>query len=405
MKKLVLICLISTLAICTFASCADNTPPVTNLPEVTATPEATPKPTPSPTAEALASTPIIYENVNLGITLEFPAEWKDRYDIDETGSSIYIYSKKVCDAEKYGGKLFYIVRQTGELITEDDAENMGPNGKILLKGNGYTYILRKPTDYPVPENDKALVAEYNELSSKAEEVWQTIKLLGTAIPKASNTGYKVIGTAFFTVEIPDDWDVKASENTILCWDIYSGDSVIGSFEIIPCYGEEVESDETILREYIIDDSDNKKGDMMITLKKNMADYSVMDTVKSSCKIVAVPYIITLQTRAGEYLEQGGEQIFGKIESVEMKTGYPELPNSDEGYHIEDLNEVVNYSIAGTSVDILPLVGPTYNTYGTYETHLIHGYFLKQYPNYKDFCYDFIIDNEGKLRTVLGHYVP
>jgi len=49
MKRFVSLCLIILLAICTFASCAETTTPVTNTPEVSATPEISAPPHASPT--------------------------------------------------------------------------------------------------------------------------------------------------------------------------------------------------------------------------------------------------------------------------------------------------------------------------------------------------------------------
>jgi len=87
MKRFVSLCLIILLAICAFASCADNAPGVTNAPEVSATPEISAIPQVSPTPQATA-TPGIFATAeeayleNISSVLEILDSIKENHSAD-----------------------------------------------------------------------------------------------------------------------------------------------------------------------------------------------------------------------------------------------------------------------------------------------------------------------------------
>lgn len=93
----------------------------------------------------------------------------------------------------------------------------------------------------------------------------------------------------------------------------------------------------------------------------------------------------------------------RINVMEFLTDDPndEYPN---GFRIEDLNQIETYSL-DFGVSIAPLVAPNYNTYGIYEIPILDESFIKNYENYKNAFYNFIIGSDGQLKIVLGHYVP
>ena len=151
-----------------------------------------------------------YKNEALGFSLNFPKEWEDKYSIEESDNYISVFDKQIYDTGQ-GGLLFTINRTIGEMIAQQDM-NMEPvPTKIILQGNGYTYFYRLPTDVNYPVNDEKLTKHYQEMSEQIDYAVQGISLLGEQKPIAANNGFKVVGSSYFTVEIPSEWDIKQLE--------------------------------------------------------------------------------------------------------------------------------------------------------------------------------------------------
>src|SRR5690554_2628200 len=100
---------------------------------------------------------ISYSNNDLGFALIFPEAWEGRYVIEDYDNNIRVYSKKIKDNTEFPGHLFSIVRLTGELITEEDITKSPAPERIIQKGNGYTFILRMPSDVQYPPDNKEMV--------------------------------------------------------------------------------------------------------------------------------------------------------------------------------------------------------------------------------------------------------
>ncbi len=343
----------------------------------------------------------MYKDEINGFSLQLPPDWKDKY-VAENG---YFYNKKIYEKYDRSGRLFYIVRYEGELWTEEDAANSGPNGKLLLQGNGYTYILRTPTDYQ-GSSDKTLSAEYNKMHEQRESIYKTIAFADTKEPAASISGFKVIGGRFFTAEIPRDWTIRASVTKALSWDMLSGGVSIGSIDIIPFNAEKKPSDSKTMREYLSPDK-KKLCCIRISLDKDKADQAVMEKIKGSFKFLEMYYnvLVALQTKANDYLANGGEKIFGKIEPGNPKEVIVHLmkyvpDDSAKGFHIENLNQTRIYKYK--EAQIIPLVGQILKTYVDDSDCYFEGFF-KSNPNYRELYFDFII-YKGELKLAFGHYV-
>ncbi len=399
-----------------FASC-QKTPSAAQTPGAVMTPAAPP----AASSGADNSGPIVYENENLGFSLAFPADWKDRYVVQETKSGVTVYTKKLYEHTKFKGmgRLFSIERRVGELISREDLSLASPVPvTFLLSGNGYTYYARKPSDvqYPMQE-DKELSDDYIDMSSKKQEIFKSFKLLGTKTPVPENEGYKVMGCIFFTVEIPGEWDLRASKEKILAWDILSDGDVAGRITLIPYRSETLASDDSALREYIMNDysSSTSNQNAEIVLYKKKADQGIMKKIKGSLKFTGGGVTsVDIQSIANRYLELGGIKIFGKIDGFKTENGKLSgvsirvmkyvADGSEKGFHIEDSNQTVTYP-AEYPV-FAPLVGPDYTSLGTYCTEggVDLRYLEKDHPDYKNFYYDFII-GDHMVKMIIAHYVP
>lgn len=391
MKKSIFICWIILYTFLLASCTGGNTTPSVTLP--------------SPSIKAAASPevslePILYRNEKVGYSLLLPGNWKDNFIVD--GGTFYF--KKVREKLGYDGKLFTILQYKGELWTKEDAKNLGPNGTLLLQGNGYSYILRTPTDYQ-GSDDKTLAAEFDKMHDQRESIYKTIALLKAEPPKAENAGYKVVGGRFFTAEIPQEWTIKALTTKALSWDMSSGGAAVGSIDILPFNAEKVPSDNKTMREYLSTDS-KKLSCVRISLLKEKADQTVMDKIKSSFKSMEMFYnlIVALQTEANDYLSKGGESIFGTVEpgekgkiAVHLMKYVPDT--SAKGYHIEDLMQTKVFEEKGQK--FVPLVGGVLKTY--IEEYCFFSDFVKAHSNYSNFYFDMIIYN-GELKMAFERKV-
>ena len=359
---------------------------------------------------------LVYKNETLGFSIYFPEEWKDKYIIEESDNHISVFAKQIYDTGQ-GGFLFTINRAIGEMITQKDM-NMEPvPAKIIMQGNGYTYFYRLPTDINYPVNDEDLSKHYQEMSSQIEYALQGFSLLGDQRPKAVNDGFKVVGSSYFTAEIPDEWDIKPLEH-LPVWNIYDGDNPVGMIQMLPYEaGENIRyTDDNAMREYLFDEEVFRK--MNITLYGKFADESIMDKIKTSFYFAGGPFnVIDLESAANLYIAQGCKKVFGAIDSFEIENGkpvavivnvmefIPDGPNDNNpnGFRIEDLKYTETYIIEH-GVNVAALAPPNYNSYEMYYMPMLDENFVNNY-DYKNLFFDFIVGNDGKLLVVLGHYIP
>lgn len=366
---------------------------------------------------------IVYENKVLGFSLELPKEWEDRYVAEERENGVSFFSKKVYEQYNGMGLLFTIVRDIGELITEQDMQQAPQMQQILFQGNGYTYYIRWSSDVQSPMEEE-LSDDYMAMSKQVSKVAKSIRLLGVQKPKASNEGFKVVGSSFFTVEIPDNWDIKQESLSEPRWYIYdeTGKGDVGAIFLVPydfdgkSEGEYKDSDDEG-RMLLYDDETLRGASIFINIKR--VDKDIVDKIKNSFRFISGPFnVVDLQTQGEQYLALGGKKVFGRIEDFEMEKGEPVavkinvmefIPdgagdNNPNGFHIEDFNKIETYPL-DIGTHIAPLIPPNNSNYGFYEMPLLDSSFLKKYDNYKYFYYDFIIGSDGKVKTVFGHYVP
>lgn len=360
----------------------------------------------------------IYESEALGLSIGFPSEWKDKYLIEESEENISVFCKKVYEKYPGGGLLFTIERMIGELITQEDMKQEPVSQQIILQGNGYTYFTRQPSDVQYPLNDQEVSNEYMALREQIPNVSQWVSLLGENRPKAENQGFKVAGSSFFTVEIPNEWDLKALEEPTLKWSLFDSDNnIAGIFELIP-YNSEHISKKTIgmnmLREYLYDADSFRE--IEIVLNSSLADQKTMEVIKNSLEFVGGPFnVIDLQSNAIQYISSGGKKVFGTIEGFDFSKDRPvavrinvmQLMSSDSSeayndYTFEDLDKIETYTL-DFGVNVAPLVAPGYNTCGIYDIETINEDFIKNQENYKDIYYDFIIGSDGQLKIILGRF--
>ena len=355
--------------------------------------------------------PISYENPELGFSLEFPSEWKERYVVEEHEDSVVIYCKKVYDEWGHeGGRLLTIQRQIGELIDEEDIAQSPAPAKMLLQGNGYTYYATFASDVQYPPDNSELAKEYLSLEEQLDLVCKSIALLGDIQPVAKNEGFKVLGTAFFKLEVPEDWDLKRAQDHPAAWDIWVDENNIGQIKMIPYNAEVIVENGSIDDYKITRFADEYQRQAALIVHRDYADDAIMEKIKDTFEWTDGYFtVIDLMSNANIYVERGGTRLFGKIENVTIEDSGPisvEVTLSERiaddqsptGYRFEDLNETKTLT-ADWTPNIVPLAPPDYTTYGRYDIYLLDTTFIEAHPDYKDFHYEFILDSGGNL-TIL-----
>ncbi len=362
----------------------------------------------------------IYMNSSLGITIQFPGNWQDKYILIENENSITAYNKKVYEdvtnGGEGGGQLFSFERMVGELITQKDMDQEPVKTEIVLQGNGYTYIVRYPSDVQYPPVDEELSKDYISMYEQIPEVISNISLLVNKTPIAKTKDYKVVGTSFFNVEIPIDWGIKPYE-AVPYWEIQSSNNQIGTIELIPFGSSDnyiIDSDD---RFQVFLQSNEFNREIKLELYKQYADKKTMESIEKSFKFTNGNFnIVDLQSNAEIYLAHDGKKIFGMIDDFDiidnrliavrvkvMKFKPDEFEGQNpNGFSIEDLNTIETYPI--DSANIAPLAPPGNSSYSMYYMPILDVDFIKKY-DYKNYFYDFIIDADGELKIVFGHYVP
>lgn len=362
-----------------------------------------------------------YQNEAMGFSVLFPADWAGRYTVKESEETVSVYSTKVVDGFADGGLLFTVSRQVGELITEADVAQAATPQKIVLQGNGYTYFIKTPSDVQFPADDQTLSTEYKALSAEIPELEKSFALVGKTLPTPSNKGYHVVGTSFFTTEIPKGWELAVNDGAPASWDIMAKGKVAGNIALIP-YKSEGAADAAALsdnmqREYIYNETAGREA--RIKLSRDIKDTKTIDNIKKSFAFADGPYnVLDFRSEAAAYLEKGGKQIFGQIVRVNFSDGKPssvkiyvlkfitgkEAAGEPNGFLIKDTGWRRTVTLtAGTRVAVL--AAPDHVNYGLYEMPLLDQSFIDTYKDYKDNYYDFILDSDGHIKTVLGHYIP
>jgi len=356
---------------------------------------------------------LTYTNHELGIEIEFPETWEDKYIVEKFENSIEVLNKKINEESDFQGMLFTIKREVGELITEEDINQSPVNEKIIGKNKGYTYILRLPSDVQYPPENENLSEEYKSMNNKINEIVEKTKFIGNLYPEAKNKDFKVVGSAFFIMEIPKDFEVKESVEE-MTWNFHNDDKDIGEIRFIP-YLNNSENEEN---GYLFSSLENKdllrKAEILI--KSEELDKSDFESIKSSFKFLGGPNTsIDIKTRAQQYHQYGGKKVFGKIKEIVQENGniiglkieeFSFTQNNeteDESIPIKISNELLEYSVNGSGNNVIILTPPDYTSHKRYGfttlDNLISNY------KFQDYYFDFIIGSDDEIKIIIEKYIP
>ncbi|MCL1905544.1 MAG: hypothetical protein FWG06_00885 [Clostridiales bacterium] len=129
------------------------------------------------------ASPIIYQNEQMGFSLEFPTSWEGKYSVE---TEVYIsaadWSVEIfhtATREEMGaGWLFNIACTPGEDYTEDQPPVMAGWCPILAQTGGCTYYAFTPSGVEYDEDPASAAGkEYRELYDQIDIVISSFKLL------------------------------------------------------------------------------------------------------------------------------------------------------------------------------------------------------------------------------------
>jgi hypothetical protein len=102
----------------------------------------------------------VYENKELGFSIEFPSTWKGKYAVEANPQSA---SGVVVEAE-WGGTLCYIFRETAEEWADSmEEDSIIGEYRVLGENSDSVYVLYFPTDVNYDPEDEEQVETYNEM--------------------------------------------------------------------------------------------------------------------------------------------------------------------------------------------------------------------------------------------------
>lgn len=151
----------------------------------------------------------------------------------------------------------------------------------------------------------------------------------------------------------------------------------------------------------------------------------MENMETSFQFVDGPYnIVDMQTAADTYVSQGGQMIYGyingfeivdgaltaiRIDAVDFVTGDPDDPDTPDGkfpngFELVPLGQYT-YPVGDMGVSVIPLIGPNYTNYGTYEMIMVDDSFIQQFEEDYNRFYQFYIGADGEIKTLIMFYLP
>jgi hypothetical protein len=352
-----------------------------------------------------------YMSEDMGIKIEFPEEWQNGHLINEMDNGIEVYSRQIIKNSDFEGMLFKIIRIVGELITEEDMSRNPTPSKILGHGNGYTYVLRKPTDMQYPPEDEELAKNFQLFQSYIDEITDSFEIIETASPVPEDIGFKVVGSSFFTIEIPKEWNIETVVDSYMTWLIRKEGKMIGEIKFVPYFTDNY----YWFEERIHYKADNKQllRKASINMKRDFKDIENFKKVSESMKIIDGPInVVDMFTISQQYLAGGCTHVLGSIERIEYKDDKPVKIFIDEknyltgdypnGVALEDVSQFpLEYKIEHCRV--LPLAPPNYVTHGKYLMPLIENF--EMISPYDSLIYEFIINSEDEVLMMIGRYFP
>lgn len=115
---------------------------------------------------------IKYNSKTLGITLSFPASFKDKYTIKEINDSLSVYFKPEDSSSPKTGLLFTIIKADSKDLNPDSYDNILKDKFITI--NNQKYLVGSTTDVGFPDDNKEFKT-YQKMKNQCKSIIESIK--------------------------------------------------------------------------------------------------------------------------------------------------------------------------------------------------------------------------------------
>ena len=225
-----------------------------------------------------------------------------------------------------------------------------------------------------------------------DKILDKVKVVGESRPPVKNEGYKLIGSSFFTLETPENWEVVKDEEDIFLWNICVGEKEnIGSIELVSRY-----EDEKQYQDYATLYIEDKEYVRKIKISLNDIFKDQLDIMEDTLSFVYDTYnILDAKDDAMAYVEGGGKTEIGQISEIDLIDShvFPIRIKVKEG-NLEDSKEITKEYHIDSGASVIPLVDGKYNMYGDYP---LDQYYIEKNKNMSDRYYEFIIDRNNNIK--------
>lgn len=266
-----------------------------------------------------ASDSILYQNREWGFSLALPRSWEGKYAILKSEYGHYDIFHKQTHEKESGGRICSIERRIGEHLTQSNLDQSPYLRKILHVANGWTFIASYPGDVQASMTNAARRKEYAAMSNDWDTIAKSFRLTGKERPKAGKKDYQIVGTDYFTAEIPSSWRIELPSSPAPVWSLYHKDLLIGNIVLASYRRPIAEVPEGSVRTSVRNDNLQRRAEITLDMSKVKNFEEVLNRMHETFSFDYSAYCIAdFDTEVDAALLSGADKIFGRITQVSVQ---------------------------------------------------------------------------------------
>lgn len=362
---------------------------------------------------ASASDSILYQNKEWGFSLTLPGSWEGKYAILKSEYGDYELVHKKTREKELGGRICSIGRRIGENLTQSHLDQSPYPEKILHVEKGWTFVLSYPGDVQASMVNETWRKEYAAIAKDWEKVQKTFRLTGKERPKAGRKNYQLVGTDYFTVEIPSDWKIALPSVQAPVWNLYQGDQLVGNILLASYRSSIGDVPAGQVRTNVRNDELRRRAEITLDLSRVKNYEEVLTRMYETLSLHHGAYCIAdFETEVDEALLSGADKIFGQITKVSVQgdevrsVTIQEKTLGPSGKEITNVGKPKTFRISEQSPPMIsPLAAPEYKIPRMYEFEYLNAFYYKeQEKKLLKSHYEFIL-RDGKPAYMIERPLP
>ncbi|MDO4720587.1 MAG: hypothetical protein Q4A78_07985 [Peptostreptococcaceae bacterium] len=360
-----------------------------------------------------ASDSIVYQNREWGFSLALPRSWEGKYTILKSEYGDYEIRHKQTHENESGGLICSIERRIGEHLTQSNLDQSPYLQKILHTANGWTFIVSYPGDVQASMANETWRKEYAAMSQDWDTIAKSFRLTGKERPKAGKKDYQIVGTDYFTAEIPGSWKIKLSSSPAPVWNLYHKDLPIGNIVLASYHRPIAEVPEGNVRTSVRNDNLQRRAEITLDMSKVKNFEEVLNRMHETFSLDYGAYCIAdFDTEVDAALLSGAGKIFGQITKVSVQGDeissitIQEKTAGASGKEIINKGKPKTYKVPAQSPPrIAALAAPAYKIPEMYDFPSLYAFhYKKQEKKILSAHYDFVIRN-GMITHMIERPLP